>query len=69
MNKKHRGIELDVKLDESGNPVAARVTASGYPDIWFAVPVGTSADQARAFTKKMEIACWRAGYEALRRAK
>lgn len=66
---KHREIELDFKLDTSGNPIKARVLHPDYPDAWFPVPKGTSIEQAKTFTRGMELACWRAGYEDLRRRK
>jgi hypothetical protein len=67
---KHRDLELEFKLDTSGNPIKARVmNHSEIPNSWFPVPKGTSVDQAKTFTRGMELACWRAGYEDLRRRK
>ncbi len=66
---KHRDLELKFKLDTSGNPIKARVLHQHYFDAWFPAPKGTSVDQAKTFTRGMELACWRAGYEDLRRRK
>jgi hypothetical protein len=63
---KSRDLELEVQFDQSGKPTAARVTNhTGYPDCWFTLPKGTSLEQVQQFTRGMEIACWRAGYQLL----
>jgi hypothetical protein len=70
MKVKARGVELEIKLDKHGKPEQARViNSSEFPNSWFPVPKGTDIDQARDFTRGMQIACWRAGYEALKGAK
>ena len=68
---KSRDLELEIQLDKSGKfPELVRViNHSECPNSWFAVPKGTTVNHVRQFTRGMEIACWRAGYEALRRAK
>lgn len=58
--------DIDVMLDASGMPLMACVNHSEFPNSWFPVPKGTSLEQAKSFTRAMETACWRAGYEELK---
>lgn len=58
--------DIEVVLDASDLPLMVRVNNSEFPNSWFAVPKGTSLEQAKTFTRAMETACWRAGYEELK---